>query len=429
MVLKFSLSSPITRIVLVLGALAVSGLLGRLVFAQFVIGVITDPRIKMNQEALLQAAARYPQSPRVHARLTEAALDTQVGRESDLAAALLHATRAVNLSPYDFQFRRLLAKAQEANGDLNAAERSLYAAVRLAPRHAETNWALANVLLRQGKIAESVAPFRMATASDPYLLPAAFDLLWQATNRDLATLKTIAGARPEAQLALSQFLLEQSSINAALDVYKSIEREARLNSRSGADFITRLLAANHAPEAYALWLDLVQGATTQGGATVADPVWNGGFELAGLRYFDHFDWKLGRSDYARFTIDHNVARSGARSLRVAFLGRETTRLNGEIAKLLPIVPGARYELECYARAKNLVAPEGPRLAVLHKGETIAASVPVAADAAGWQRLSVSFTAPANVSLLTIAILRIPKFSYEKPSEGIVWFDDCALKRL
>lgn len=415
-------------------AVTVSGLLGRLVCAQFVIGVIADPRMKMSQEALLQAAARYPQSPRVQARLAEVLLDAAVGQERKIDMALSHATRGVKLSPYDFQYRRLLAKAQEAKGDLNAAASSLYAAVKLAPRHAETNWALANLLLRQGRIAPSLAPFRAATANDPYLLPAAFDLLWQATDHDLAALKTVAGTKPEAQLALTQFLLEQSSVGAAMEVYKSIDRTARLNFQKSADFITHLIATNHALEAYALWLDLVQDATAQpptalSGAAVTASVWNGGFESAGLRNFDQFDWKLGRSDYARITVDQSLARSGAHSLKINFLGRETTRLKGEISKLLPVVPGARYELECYARPKNLIAPEGPRLAVLHKGEMLAASPPVAANFSDWQRLAVNFSAPANVSMLTITVLLIPQFSYEKPTEGTVWLDDCALKKL
>lgn len=429
MILRFSLNSPFAKLALLLVALVVSGLLGRLVCAQFVVAVITDPRINMNQEALLQASTRYPQSPRVRARLAEAALDAAAGPESNLAAALLHATHAVNLSPYDFQFRRLLAKAQEANGDLNAAEKSLYAAVGLAPQHAATNWALANLLLRQGKTAESLAPFRTATTGDPYLLPAAFDLLWQAADRDLVPLKTITGAKAEAQLALTQFLLEQSAIGAAIEVYQSIDRAARLNSQPSADFITRLMAANYGQEAYALWLELAQGATVRSDATVAGSIWNGSFERAGLRHFNHFDWQFGRSDHARFMIDQSAARQGARSLRITFLGHETTKLNGEVVKLFPVAPNARYELECYARAKNLFGPEGPRLAVLHKGAMLATSAPVVADASDWQRLSVSFTAPANAPLLTIAILRIPKFSYEEPTEGAVWFDDFALRKL
>lgn len=432
MVIKFSLHSPFPRLALTLSAVVVSGLLWHLVFTQAVISVISDPGVTLTPEALSKAATRYPNSPRVHARLAEAELGTTTPQESSLVSALLHATHAVNLSPHDFQLRRILADTQAANADSDAAEQSLYAAVRLAPQHAATNWALANLLLRQDKVAAALAPFRIAIAGDPSLLPAAFDLLWRAAERDRTPLKTVAGTNPEAQLALAQFLLEQASINEAVEVYRGIDPPARLNFRSSADFINNLIAANFAAEAYAVWLELVKDAAPQQApspSAAAAGIWNGDFESARLQYFDHFDWKFGRSDYVRFAIDQKAGRSGSRSLKLTFLGRDTTKLNGEVAKLLPVTPGARYELECYARSKDLRAPAGPHLAVLNNGDVLSASEPVATGDSDWQRLAVTFTAPANTPVLTVAIRRIPQFSYEEPMQGAVWFDDFALRKL
>jgi hypothetical protein len=44
----------------------------------------------------------------------------------------------------------------------------------------------------------------------------------------------------------------------------------------------------------------------------------------------------------------------------------------------------------------------------------------------WQKLVVSFVAPADLSLATLAIVRTPRFSYDDPTSGIVWFDDFSL---
>ncbi|HET8677487.1 MAG TPA: hypothetical protein VFO63_16940, partial [Blastocatellia bacterium] len=86
--------------------------------------------------------------------------------------------------------------------------------------------------------------------------------------------------------------------------------------------------------------------------------------------------------------------------------------------------------------EGLVSPEGPRLAVTggvsaSDPKQEPASEPVAAGSTDWQRLAVDFIAPQTKtpgqSSVVIAIKRIPKFSYDEPTKGIVWFDDFTIK--
>jgi hypothetical protein len=112
---------------------------------------------------------------------------------------------------------------------------------------------------------------------------------------------------------------------------------------------------------------------------------------------------------------------------------DTTRLDNEIKQLIPVRPGARYSLECYAKTSGLETPEGPRVVVSGPGspDWIAASQPVAQGTNDWQRLSVDFVGPqvgngAN-SAVYVSIKRKPKFSYDEPTRGSVWFDDFLLK--
>jgi hypothetical protein len=141
-----------------------------------------------------------------------------------------------------------------------------------------------------------------------------------------------------------------------------------------------------------------------------------------LKQFNHFDWTVSASDYARIGFDRSVGRGGGRSLKVSFAGRDTTRLEGEIKQLVALRPGTRYRLECYAKAQNLVTPEGPRLALLTANGLIALSEPVAAGSADWQNLAITFTAPAEPTAY-VTIVRKPRFSYDEPTRGIIWFDD------
>src|SRR5262249_30748463 len=124
-------------------------------------------------------------------------------------------------------------------------------------------------------------------------------------------------------------------------------------------------------------------------------VWNGGFELVIVKDAGPFDWSIGRNEYARFTVDTANSRTGSRSLRVDFAGRDTTRLNGELRQMIVVRPGARYLLEYYVKADGFVSPEGPRIAVTSDSTPgyLGITDPIAAGSYEWRRLAVSFVAP------------------------------------
>jgi len=385
---------------------------------------IADRRFAVTRTALISTASRLPDSPRVLFQLAEAEMTETASDMQYLAQAQMHVTRAINLSPWDYRFWQVLATAQDADNKPEAAERSLITAARLAPNYVEVNWALANLMLRQGKLNESLKPFQVAASANSDLLPTAFDLLWQASRGDLELLKSLAGDSAKVQLALTQFLAEQSQAAAAIAIYRGIDAGKKIGSPYAAAFISSLISANQQATARALWLDSIKALM---GQTVVDGlIWNGGFETDPLKQFNHFDWTISPSNYARIGFDRNVVHGGGRSLKLIFAGRDTTKLEGEIKQLVALKPGARYRLECYAKAASLVTPEGPRLALLGKDGVLSVSEPVVADSDEWQNLAINFTSPPQAMNTYVAIVRIPRFSYDSPTRGTVWFDDFTL---
>jgi len=432
---------------LVSGAISIA--LAILIYEHFKIRFLTDPRLSPAREILETASQQYPQSPRIYYRLAEAEMIQVASHPEETPRAITYAQKAVKLSMWDYRMRRLLGALQELNGDQEDAEKSLRYAAKLAPNHAEVNWALANLLLRRGKLRESLESFRIATATNEDLLSLAFELLWQSSGKDRSTLKEMIGSNGAAQLSLAQFLLDQSLPEEALDIFRDMERETKLGSTKSAAIIRSLITAGQMESARALWLDLVISANNrtanQTANQTANPavdssgssrnstelVWNGSFELSSVAGLEHFDWTLSPSEYARFGIDNGVAHSGSRSLRIAFAGRDTTILNGEVKQLLVLKPSTHYLLECYAKGSELTTPEGPRVAIMDGGEVIAQSLPVVPELKGsneWQRLQLDFVAPATTSPKFVTIVRRPKYAYDDPTRGLLWFDDFSLSQ-
>jgi hypothetical protein len=287
---------------------------------------------------------------------------------------------------------------------------------------------LGNLLVREGKLAESLDEFRIGVAANNSLLPGTLDLVWRASREDVNAVQTVAGSNPKTKLALAQFLLRMSRPAEAASVFASIDRSDRLaSSAESTAILNSLIAAGQLETARDLWSEM------SGGDRQSALIWNGGFEQDVLKNFSQFDWAFGRSEYARLAIDSNVAHSGSRSLRIEFAGRDTTQLDNEVKQLVPLRPGATYRLECYAKTSDLETPEGPRVVVTDSASTgwISASEAIPQGSNDWQRLTIDFVAPKStsggMSAVIVSIKRKPKFSYDEPTRGTVWVDDFSMK--
>jgi hypothetical protein len=226
---------------------------------------------------------------------------------------------------------------------------------------------------------------------------------------------------------LAQFLLNQDRAAEAVEVFNSIDARARLASPDSPSFIAGLIGRGHYSIAHDAWMNLL----SDGDPADRPLVWNGGFESNIRSQFSHFDWIIIPSQYARIGIDNTVAHTGSRSLQVDFIGRDTTRLIGEIKQVMAVKPGSRYRLEFFVKADKLQSPEGPRVVLMDDAlrNEVAACEPVALGSYDWRKTAVDFSAPEDSGALYIYFKRMPKFSYDHPTSGTVWFDDFTLTEL
>jgi tetratricopeptide (TPR) repeat protein len=428
MKIEIGLKPLLARLAFLAVALVVCAGLVVLIVSRFVIGTLTDERLGHFGRETLQVPVEYfPNSPRLNARLAEAEFlesDRNLNRAEELAR------KAIALSPYDYRYPMILASIKEAQGDRAAAEAALRDALKLAPNDRELHWRLANVLVRAGKLNDSLDDFRIAVAANKPLLPATLDLLWRASRGSVEALNAVTGEDTKARLMLAQFLVKQGAVTDAANVFRSLDRNARLGAIESAGVLNALVSAANYTVARELWLSFV----AEDNAPVP-LIWNGGFESSILKNFSQFDWTfgIGRNEYAKLSIDKSRAHAGTQSLKVEFLGRDTTRLEDELKQLVVVRPGARYRLEFYVKTENLVTPEGPRVAVVDKANTwIATSEPVAAGSNDWTLMAVEFVAPAapeGASAVTVSIKRRPRqnLPYDDPTKGVIWFDDFTMK--
>jgi tetratricopeptide (TPR) repeat protein len=419
---EFALTNLLRRAAVAVIALVLCAALAAAAWSSFVAGVLTDERVTVTKDWLDRGARYAATSARLNAQLARTEMSEE---ERDIEAAHSHALRAINISPWDFNHRLLLSSIEEAEGDREAAEKSLRDALTLAPNNTEVHWRLANLLFRQGRYRESLAEFRLVNNSNKSYLPLTLDMMWRASNGNFAAVEAVTPADSRSRLALSGYLLKQSRVSEAAKVFDSVDRTARLASDESADFINVLIRMGEIEMARALWINLVGGKEELAGYRAL--VWNGGFDSGPLTRFGQFDWTISSNNFAAINIESSGSPRG-RSLRIDFLGRDTTRLDGEVKQLVLVRPGARYRLSFYTRTEGLVTTEGPRIVVEDKNSStkIAQSEPVSAGSSDWQPVAFDFVAPTGASALVVMIKRIPRFSYDDPMRGSIWLDDFVL---
>jgi hypothetical protein len=394
--------------------------------SDFIVGTFTEEGSLVSRGTLATASQHFPHSARLAARLAAAAIGEAGDDEQVTDQAVSAATRAVQLSPQNANHRILLALAKGLEGDTTGAETSLYDAIAHAPNDRQVRWRLANQLVRNDKIETALEHFRYAVANNPAWLPQTLDMLWQVTQGDSAILERVTGEAPSSRMTLAQFYLDQSQPQLAIAALAKVDRQAISALPQTPAFIESLMQAGNRATARQYWAFLVSGRQEQ-----APLVWNGGFEMPSINRLEHFDWKLKDSRFVAAAIDEQVAHSGQRSLRLQFLGRDTTQLTDEVQQLILLQPGRRYRLECFVQTKQFVIPEGPRLVLLKQADSqlLASSSPIAGTQTGWQRMAFEFTAPADTAAARLVLQRIPKFVYDEPAQGWLWLDDISLTEL
>lgn len=425
MLMRLSVDTTSRRITIILAGLVCFATLSGIALTNFIAGVLSDTRVDVSRNLLASGIVYVPGSAPVAARLAEAEM---LEPERDLANVDLLARKAVNLAPWDYRNRFLLARVKEAEGDRGGAEQSLLDALNLAPNYTEAHWRLANLMLREGKLTRALPEFRIAIANDSRLLAGTLDLLWRVAGGNVAVVQAATPKDAKSRLSLAQFLLKQSRPSDAITVFAGIDRNELLALPESASFVDSLITQGRLDEARGLWIGVVSGTYAQPGQPLP-ALWNGGFESESPKGFAQFDWTLARNEYAAPSIDTKVAHSGTRSLRIDFAGRDTTRLDGQVKQSVQVRPGARYIVEFFVKTERLDAPEAPRVVVFDtsSGREVGSSRVLPTGSAEWQKVEFEFTAPDSARAVGLTIRRIPKYSYDKPTSGSLWFDDFVVR--
>lgn len=373
-----------------------------------------------------QAALRWsPSDPRVH---------YAVGRFAEKQSAQTGAgdygvpefERAVGLSPFDYRLWLRLASAREHAGKFDESARAFQRAIELAPAYADTHWEYGNFLLRRNRYVQAFARLRRAGELNQQFLPQIFNLASRIYEGDFARALSATSDSNNSRATLIPLLIKQERTDDARRLWAGLTTdEQRANRDSGAQLMRALFAQKNFVAAFEIYRQLHTGAAE---AITPEQLIDGGFEAdVANRNLELFGWRVAPQEQAQVYLDQSTSHGGARSLCINFNApREFTF--PEVAQMIVIAPGKRYQLEFYYLTLDLKTAATLHVELLdaNSGRVLIASPPVATGLQDWQRIAVEFRTAPDVRAVTLRLARNACATAPCPMYGRVWLDDFRL---
>lgn len=376
-----------------------------------------------NVEVASLSADLAPDDPQTHYAL--AILSEKTFAPGDIERALREFEWAASLSPNNYLLWLDLGRARERNGDRAGAELALRKALELAPSYSRVQWALGNVLLRQGRTDEAFIEIRKAVAGDASYTDAAINTAWQIFDGDLVLVRNAIGDSDRSNAALSILLAGQKRFDEAFDIWDRLPTNGKKTTLKeiGQTLYRQLFEGGKYRMALRVG-DQIK-TETSGPESIATVV-NSGFEDAlAVQNTNTFAWQVADGFNPRIGPTDGQKHSGKYSLLMSFgQGSKAIRT---MSQTFAAEPGESYVLEFYYRSDIKTQSKLKWEIVAAATGAIIAATDTLPNVSDWTAVRTNFVVPAEIDGLVIRLAAENCDPANCAISGNIWFDDFSLK--
>lgn len=339
--------------------------------------------------------------------------------EQDHQSAVRELETTTRLNPWVVNYWLDLALAYKSIGDANGEARALARALDAEPKNLNAALSEGSFYLSRGETALAMQRFRVVLENDPPDPASVLDTCWRAT-RDVKAVLEALPRRAALHFRFLELLIRHGEPEAAEQAWERLLTLPQpFESGNPIGYVDWLIQMKRPASARKAW-DQIQVVSNAHKPGSSDLLVNPGFEddlqNAG------FDWRFAAGGPVNFEQDEEQPHSGRRSLAVIFSGASIN--DSGLLQMFPSEPGTQLHLTAFARSKDLLASERPRLEIedFYSHAIIATGAPIQ-ESATWQPTSIDFTVPSDSHLLAV---RIVLGSGRSRIKGTLWVDDFQL---
>ena len=373
------------------------------------------------QEVAEFALGLAPADPQTH--YAAAVIYNRTFLADDQQRSLAEYQSAVALSPRNYLLWLDYGKALGRSGDSEGAEAALRRAQQLAPNYSAVQWALGNLLFRNGKTDEGFSQIRLAVEGDrTYAAPAAA-FAYQYFDGDLNSVRNVIGSSPEANTSLALLLARAKRLDEAVNVWlsmgHSVDDEIMLSA--ARSLTAELVSAKRFALAMQVGSMLYPDSQLK-----AESLHDGGFEEGiKLEGADIWEWQIKAGAQPQPLQSTAGVHGGTRSLVLRFSSNDGASLR-QLSQTIVVTPHRSYILSGFYRSEIKTSSPLVWQVTSAADNSVLREVLLNNESTQWTPFTASFTVPANSDGVVVRFAVKSCGSAICPINGSLWFDDFAL---
>ena len=359
---------------------------------------------------------------------TDAVLDVQTDEHRGTVGAvpIVDLLEAVRRDPASPQRWCDLGEAMLRSGRVEQARHCFANALALGPN-------IPPVLLRAAHFYHDVGEHERALAQTSRVLEQtdAYDDVifnWYG-EKNMPVAELLADGLPSAPRVPQAYLrhsIRTRNFGDAATAWTWLLAHGHADDRVAHDYVNFLYGDRRYEAAARSWA--VYLGNRRNGYMESNWLFNGGFESdpSGTA----FDWRMGNlNDDVEVALDGNMARSGARSLRVRFGGKENVTYSHTSQTAL-MTPGV-YRFEAFVRAQDVTTDRGIGFRIFEAEgiSRVDVRTELTAGTTDWKKIEQIVRVPHEAGPLTVQVVRPRSLKFDSLIGGTAWIDDVSLARI
>lgn len=298
-------------------------------------------------------------------------------------------------------------------------------ALHLAPNSPQVWLKAANFNFATGDNQKAVSRYARVLQLTPVYEPVVFsyyDLMELPTGEILE--KGIPAKREVAQ-SYFRHLLGAGREREVEEAWRWVTSRSFADDRLAGQYVDTLLGSKRYEDAAAGWKQYL--GERAAGYLQSAYLYNGGFEEEPTGSV--FDWRLSPAGGVTLEMDGSVVRSGRRSLRVEFGGKENVSQGGVTQRA--VVREGAYRLRAYTRTEGLSTDRGLVLRVfdVESPGRLDVRTEELTGTNEWRLLEETFRAGRGTQLIEVQLSREPSLKFDNKIRGTLWLDGVTIERV
>jgi tetratricopeptide (TPR) repeat protein len=375
-----------------------------------------------SKESLLKAVQLNPSNPDPFYRM---GLFYQWDiRNIDLKESLNYLRKAIERNPLEQPYYLNFAKVLHRMGEKDASEKALEKAILVFPTAYQGRWVSGNLLLQEGLLEKALPHFTYILAHYPNQSGLVYDILFKAVNDTDFVLERVV---PKDPSSMNQYLAYLYEIGDKESAKKAWEKRASYGLKNDRKETLRhiefLISESDLNGAFQVWKARLR---EEGLSIPSDGnlITNGGFEKKEI-LGGGFDWKITNLPGAEISFDHSMAFEGKSSLKIVFDGKKNVDFH-HVYQFVALKPSSEYILKAQMKTKALTTKSGIKIEISGVGSSFYGASESLIGDNGWRELTVAFRTPSQSQGGLVRVRREKTDKFDRYISGTVWLDHVSL---